>query len=150
MGFAEEFVEIIAKEKWVVYLFLVWAAAFFFWGLDGLLSQGFVGNGVVSAIANLLYLVAGIFLVLFALKFLIGNFIGAISKVRLFAYFLLLWGGASFFFGVDDIIYFAPLLSHEAETAVALIAELFYLFSGVLLTLFGFRLIQSKKNPDNL
>jgi hypothetical protein len=146
MGFAKEFIEIIAKEKWVVYLFLVWAAAFFFWGLDGLLSTGLVGNGVVSAIANLLYLLAGIFLALFALKFLTGNFLAAISKTRLFAYFLLLWGGASFFFGVDDIIYFAPLLSQDPETAVALIAELFYLLSGVLLTLFGFRLIQSKES----
>jgi hypothetical protein len=146
MGFAKEFVEIIAKEKWVVYLFLVWAAAFFFWGLDGLLSRGLVGIGIVSAIANLLYLVAGVFLALFALKFLTGNFLEAISKVRLFAYFLLLWGGASFFFGLDDIIYFAPLLSQDAETAVALIAEVFYLFSGVLLTLFGVRLIQSKES----
>ena len=64
----------------------------------------------------------------------------------MFAYFLLLWGGASFFFGVDDIIYFAPLLSQDPETVVALLAELFYLLSGVLLTLFGFRLIQSKES----
>ena len=146
MGFAKEFMEIIAKEKWVVYLLLVRAAAFFFWGLDGLLSQGLIGNGAVSAIANLLYLVAGIFLALFALKFLKGNFLEAISKTRMFAFFLLLWGGASFFFGVDDILYFVPLLSQDAVTAVALIAELFYLISGVLLTLFGLRLIQSKES----
>jgi hypothetical protein len=102
--------------------------------------------GCSKHIANLLYLVAGIFLALFSLKFLVGNLLGGVSKERLFAYFLLLWGGASFFFGVDDIIYFTPLLSQDAEPAVALIAELFYLFSGVLLTLFGFRLLQSKES----
>ncbi len=143
MGFAKEFGEMLAKEKWVVYLFLVWAGAFFFWGLEGLLSLGFGGNWAVEAIANLLYLVAGIFMALFALKFLKVDPLVAVSKERLFAYFLLLWGGASFFFAINDLVYFSSF-SQDAETVVALMAALFYLASGALLTFFGFTLFQSK------
>ena len=65
MGFAKDFVEMLVKEKWVVYLFLLWAGAFFFWGLDALSARGFEWS---LTIANLLYLVAGIVLALFAIS----------------------------------------------------------------------------------
>jgi hypothetical protein len=146
MGFAKDFIEMLSKQKWVVYLFLLWAGAFFFWGLDGLLSYGFGGSWVIEAIANLLYLVAGIVMALFALKFLISGFLGALSKERLFVYFLLLWAGSLFFFALNDIIYFVPLLSEDAEIAVALLAALFELLSGALLALLGFKLFQSKES----
>jgi len=134
MGFAKDFVEMLVKEKWVVYLFLLWAGAFFFWGLDALSARGFEWS---LTIANLLYLVAGIVLALFAIKSLKSGFLETLSKVRAFAYFLLLWGGASFFFAVHELDYYATLLG--------LIASLFYLLSGVLLILFGFKLFQSKE-----
>lgn len=134
MGFAKDFVEMLVKEKWVVYLFLLWAGAFFFWGLDGLLNYRSEWS---LTIANLLYLVAGIVLALFAIKSLKSGFLETLSKVRAFAYFLLLWGGASFFFAVHDLANYA--------TSLGLLASLFYLLSGVLLILFGFKLFQSKE-----
>jgi hypothetical protein len=146
MGFAKEFVEMLTKERRVVYLFLVWAGAFFFWGLDGLLSLGYGGNYAVEALANLLYLVAGIVMALFALKFLKIDPLTALSKEKMFAFFLLLWGGASFFFGVNDVIYYAPSLSQDVEVAVAFIAAILYLASGVLLVLFGFNFLQSRES----
>jgi hypothetical protein len=64
----------------------------------------------------------------------------------MFAFFLLLWGGASFFFGVNDVIYYAPSLSQDVEVAVAFIAAILYLASGVLLVLFGFNFLQSRES----
>lgn len=144
MGFAKDFGEMLAKEKWVVYLFLLWAGAFFFWGVEGLLGGRVGGNWVIEAVANLLYLVAGIVLALFAAKFMRIDPLAAFSKERLFAYFLMLWGGASFFFAVSDLLYFGPYLSGDATAGVALIASLFYLLSGAVLVLLGFKLFQSK------
>ena len=133
MGLVKDFVEILAKEKWVVYLFLLWGGARFFWGLDGILAS----LDWSYSIANILYLGTGVVLALFALKLLKSGFLGGLSKESLFAVFLLLWGGASFFFAVHGII-------GRSEISAGLIAALFYLLSGVVLLLLGFRLIQSR------
>jgi len=133
MGLVKDFVEILAREKWAVYLFLLWGGARFFWGLDGILAS----SEWSYLIANIFYLGTGVFLVLFAWKLLRSSFLGALSRERTFAVFLLLWGGSSFFFAVHDLIW-------RSEITAGLIAALFYLLSGVVLLLLGFKLFQSK------
>jgi hypothetical protein len=133
MGLTRDFVELLAKEKWVAYLFLLWGGARFFWGLDGVLTP----FDWSYSIANIFYLIGGLVLALFALKLLKSNFLGVLPKENLFAYFLLLWGGSSFFFAVHDIIW-------RSEVSVGLIAALLYLLSAALLVLLGYKLLQSK------
>ena len=137
MGLVKDFVEILAREKWAVYLFMLWGGARFFWGLGGIMSSWTYGMIGFSLIGNIFYLGTGLVLVLFGWKLLRSDFLGFLSRERLFAYFLLLWGGSSFFFAVDDII--------GIGTNVAVfVAALFYLLSGVVLALLGYKLLMSK------
>jgi hypothetical protein len=133
MGLAKEFVEILAKEKWAVYLFLLWGGARFFWGLGGILAP----FDWSYSIANIFYMLTGVFLVLFGWKLLKSSFLGSLSREKVFACFLLLWGGSSFFFAIHDI---AGLF----EVTAGAVAALFYLLSGVVLVMLGYKVLQAK------
>jgi hypothetical protein len=143
MGFVKDCIERLAKEKWIVYLLLLWAGGRFFWGLNGILNYGFDVSWIIGAVANLLYLLTGVFLALFAVKLLERDIFAALSNERMFALFLLFWGGSSFLFAVQDIIYYGG-----AGMAVPLIATLFGLLAGVVLLMLGFKLFQNKETSS--
>ena len=148
MGISKDFVEILAKEKLLVYFLLIWAGTFFFWAIHGLWSYGLHAEDaadVLAIIARLMELLAGVVLALLALKLLKSDFLGTLTKANLLAYFLLLWAGSFFFWGLSDIAYYGPYVSRYAEDATALIAALFELAAGAVLALLGWKLLTTKK-----
>ncbi len=149
MGLAKDIVEVLAKEKLLVYFLLLWAGTFFFWAIYGFWvhAQGVEGAAdVLAIIAYLMELLAAVMIALLGLKLLKNNFLGALSKEKLLVYFLLFWAGSFFFWGLSDIAYYGPYASRYGEDATALIAGLFELAAGVVLTLLGWRLMTTKKS----
>jgi hypothetical protein len=147
MGTMTNLVEMLEKQKWLVYFLLFWAGVFFFWALQRMAANGFDATEAEDffyLIANLFDLAAGIMLGLFSLKLLKINFIGAISRERLLVFFLLLWAGSFFFWGIGDIIYYGPYAGRYLEDALGVIGGLLELGAGAVLGLFGLKLFGSK------
>ena len=148
MVLAKDIVDILAKEKLLVYFLLLWAGTFFFWAIHGLWIYGLNVEGaadVLAIIANLMDLLVGVVLALLALKLLKSGFLGTLLKEKLLVYFLLLWAGSFFFWALSDIAYYGPYASRYGEDAMAVIAALFELAVGAVLALLGWRLMATKK-----
>jgi hypothetical protein len=148
MGTAKDLVEIIGKEKWLVYFLLFWAGSFVLWAVHGLMDNGFQVEEAADAldiIAHLMDLLAGVVLALLVVKCLKSDFLGTLSKERLLVYFLLLWAGSFIFWGLADIAWDGPWALEYAEDAIGLIGGLFELAAGAVLALFGWKLFQSKE-----
>ncbi len=148
MGIAKDIVEILTKEKLLVYFLLLWAATFFFWAIHGLWVNAVHVEGaadVLAIIANLMDLLAGVVLALLAVKLLKSGFLGTLSKEKLVVYFLLLWAGSFFFWALSDFAYYGPYALRYGEDAMALVAAIFELAAGAVLALLGWRLLTNKK-----
>jgi hypothetical protein len=141
---AKNIVELLEKEKIVIYFVLLWAGSFFFWNIGSLIYSAFHLNSALSAFAafnNLVELLAGVMLGMLGFKLLGTKFLSTLTKEKLLVYFLLLWAGSFFLWGLYDIVDFGPL---SAEGAFRLLGALCDLAAGAVLALFGWKLLNNK------
>jgi hypothetical protein len=140
MGAAKKVIEEIAKNSLLVYFIILWGASMFLYAICYLGSWGLGVKDIydlIWIIANLLDLGAGIFLMIFGVQLLRPDFLKAINREKTLSYFLILWAGQFFFWALYDLI-FGPAI-------VCFLAALIYLFAGVVLALFGFKLLSEKE-----
>jgi hypothetical protein len=91
---------------------------------------------VIWILANLFDLAAGVFLMLFAVKLLSPNFLAGLQTEKTLVYFLLLWAGQFFFWGLSDLLYY--------EGIVCILAALVYFIAGIVLALSASKFLTEK------
>ena len=84
-------------------------------------------------IGHLFDLVAGIFLILFGIQLLSPNFLGALKIEKTLIFFLLLWAGQFFFWGLYDLLYYSGI--------VLVLAALVHFIAGIILAVAAFKLL---------
>lgn len=142
---AKDIVELLGKEKFVVYFVLLWAGSFFFWNLSSLAYGIFHLGSALSGLAlisNLLELLAGVVLGILGFKLLGMNFLATLTKEKLLVFFLLFWAGSFFFWGIYDIVDFGPL---SVEAGFRVLGALCDLAAGAVLALFAWKLMSHKE-----
>jgi hypothetical protein len=145
---AKNIIELLEKEKLAIYFVLLWAGSFFFWNLSYLISSlTYFGSALrgLAVLADMIELVAGIMLGLLGFKMLGIKFLPTLTKENLLVFFLLLWAGSFFFWGLYDIIDFGPL---TVESGFRLLGTLCDVVAGAMLAIFGWKLL--KDNEQSL
>jgi len=142
---ATNIIELLQKEKIVIYFVLLWAGSFFFWNLSSVVYYAFNMNSPLSGLAiigNLLELLAGVMLAMLGFKLLDIKFLSALTKEKLLVFFLLFWAGSFIIWGLYDLIDFGPL---SAEGVLRLLGALCDLGAGAVLALFGLKLFSAQE-----
>jgi len=141
---AKNIIELIEKEKLIVYFVLLWAGSFFFWNISNEIYYATHFYSALNGFAvfnNLIELFAGVMLGMLGFKMLGIKFLPTLTKEKLLVYFLLLWAGSFFFWAIYDIVSFGPL---SADAIVGFFGTLCDLVAGVVLALFGWKLLNNK------
>ena len=140
MGSLKTVIDELAKHSLLVFFIILWGVSMILYPVCSLGSWGFGVEDlydVLWILANLVELVAGVFLMLFGLKLMNANFLAGLQIEKTLVYFLLLWAGQFFFWGLSDLIYFGGIL--------CILAALVYIIAGVILALFAWKLLTEKE-----
>ena len=140
MGSLKNIIDELAKHTLLVYFVIIWGASMFLYAVCNLGTWGFGVEDIydiVWILANLFDLAAGIFLMIFGLKLMKVNFLDAIQIEKALVYFLLLWAGQFFFWGLSDLLYY--------EGIVCLLAAFVHFIAGIVLALFAWNLFNEKE-----
>ena len=150
MDVLKKFIDELTKHKLLIYFVILWGASMFFWSLYDIGHYAF-GYGetlmVLPLFYNLLEVIAGMFLVIFGIKFLKNHIIEVLTKEKTLLLFLLFWAAKFFFEGAYDIIDHGPWIFEYWECLLAFLGGLGGFFAGAVLALFSWNLF-SKKEPD--
>ena len=141
---AKNIIELIEKEKFLVYFVLLWAGSFFFWNIGSEIYYASHLNSAWNGFAffnNLIELLVGVMLGMLGFKLLGVKFLPTLTKEKLLVYFLLLWAASFFFWAIYDIADFGPM---SAEAIFRLLGALCDLVAGAVLALFGWKLLNNK------
>jgi hypothetical protein len=144
---AKNIIELLEKEKFLVYFVLLWAGSFVFWNLSSLSYYAFhlySALSVLALLSNLLEFLAGIMLGLLGFALLGMNVLKTITKEKLLVFFLLFWAGSFILWGIYDIIDVGPM---SAEAVLRLLGALCDLGAGTVLALFSWKLLGAKEQP---
>ena len=140
MGSTKNLIDEMAKHSLLVYFLILWGASMFIYAVCNLGSWGFGVEDIYDVmwiLANLLDLVAGIFLLIFGMKLMKADFLGVLQIEKVLIYFLILWAGQFFFWGLYDVLTY--------EGIICILAGLVYLFAGIILALFSLKLLTEKE-----
>jgi hypothetical protein len=136
MGSLKTIIDELAKNKLLVFFVIIWGASMLLYAIGNL---GTYGLGVADfydvlwILGNLFDLAAGIFLILFGIQLLSPNFLGALKVEKTLIFFLLLWAGQFFFWGLYDLLYYSGI--------VLLLAALVHFIAGIILAVAAFKLL---------
>ena len=139
MGSLKTIINELAKNKLLVFFIILWGASMLIYAIGNL---GTYGLGVADfydvlwILGNLFDLAAGIFLILFGIQLLSPNFLGALNVEKTLTYFLLLWAGQFFFWGLYDLLYYSGI--------VLLLAALVHFIAGIILAFAAFKLLTER------
>jgi len=139
MGSLKTIINELAKNKLLVFFIILWGASMLIYAIGNL---GTYGLGVADfydvlwILGNLFDLAAGIFLILFGIQLLSPNFLGALNVEKTLTYFLLLWAGQFFFWGLYDLLYYSGI--------VLLLAALVHFIAGIILAFAAFKLLPER------
>jgi hypothetical protein len=142
VGSLKTVIDELAKHTLLIYFIILWGASMFLYAVCNLGSWGFgIADfyDVLWILANLIDLFAGVFLIIFGVKLLNADFLSGLQIGTTLVYFLLLWAGQFFFWGLYDLLYF--------EGIICLLAALVHLFAGIILALFAWNLLGEKEAP---
>jgi len=139
MGSLKTIVDELAKFRFLVFFIILWGASMLLYAVCNLGTYG-LGvedfNDVIWILGNLLDLFAGVFLMLFGVKLLSPNFLGALKVEKTLIYFLLLWAGQFFFWGLYDLLFY--------EGIVCLLASLVHFIAGIILAISAWMMLTQK------
>ena len=139
MGSLKTVTDWLAQHQFLVYFVILWGASMFLYAVANFVDWGFgVGDlyDVLWILANLFDLASGFFLMLFGIKLMNKDFLEGIAIEKILVYFLLLWAGQFFFWGLSDIIFYE---------IVWILAGLAHFFAGIILALFAWKLLNEKE-----
>jgi hypothetical protein len=140
---AKNIIDLLEKEKFVIYFVLLWGGSFFFWNIASEIYYISNMNSALNGFAfviNLFELIAGIMLALLGFKLLGMKFLPMLTKEKLLVYFVLLWAASFFLWAIYDIANFGA----SAEGVIRLLGALCDLGAGAVLALFGWKLFSAK------
>ena len=141
MGSLKNIIDELAKHSLLVYFVIIWGASMFLYAVCNLGTWGFGVEDLydlVWILANLFDLAAGVFLMIFGIKLMKADFLEVIQIEKALVYFLILWAGQFFFWGLSDLLYY--------EGIICLLAALVHFFAGIILALFGWNLLNEKES----
>ena len=139
MGSLKTIINELAKNKLLVFFIILWGASMLIYAIGNL---GTYGLGVADfydvlwILGNLFDLAAGIFLILFGIQLLSPNFLEALKVEKTLIFFLLLWAGQFFFWGLYDLLYYSGI--------VLLLAALVHFIAGIILAFAAFKLLTER------
>jgi len=142
---AKNIVDLLEKEKIVVYFVLLWAGSFFFWNIGSEVYYASHLNSALNGFAafnNLIELLAGVMLGLLGFKLLGMKFLPTLTKEKLLVYFLLFWAASFFLWAIYDFATLGPI---TLESGIDLLGTLCDLGAGVVLAFFGWKLFSAKE-----
>ena len=145
MGTVKNFIDELAKHKFLVYFVILWGALLFLWTVYGFAKYGFAqyGESIEMYIADKIYhfseLFAGLILMMFGIKLLNTNFLKTIKNEKLITYFLILWAASFFFWGIWYILDFGPHIFESLENIIGFLSALGALFAGLVLGIFSWK-----------
>jgi hypothetical protein len=147
MGIVKNFIDELSKHKLLVYFVTLWGASLFLWTIYGIVAYRFEMNalGVLDILYHLSQLFAGALLVVFGLKLMNTNLLTTIKNERLLVYFLILWAASFFFIGLYNVIDFGSYIFNFDEDVIGFLGALADLFAGIVLALFGWKLLGEKE-----
>ena len=147
MGIIKNFIDELAKHKFLVYFVTLWGALLFLWNLYALIEWGGVPSGIVilDGISHLSLLLAGLILTLFGIKLSNTTFLEGIKNDKLLSYFLLVWAVSFLFLGLFLIADRGPYIFEDFEILLAFLAGLAAIFAGITLGLFSWNQL---KEPE--
>ncbi|MFX0212365.1 MAG: hypothetical protein ACFFDT_40705 [Candidatus Hodarchaeota archaeon] len=154
MGVVKNFIDELAQHKFLVYFVILWGAWLFLRTVYGIAEYGFADYGhpiqmyIVDKFYHFSELIAGIILMIFGLKILNTNFLKKINNEKLIIYFILLWAAAFFFDGWWYIFDFGPAIFEEINNILGFLTAIFEVFAGILLGLFGWKLLNQTKERN--
>jgi hypothetical protein len=137
-------IELIEKEKILVYFILLWAGYLFFSSIGALIHYAFNFNSswdVLVFFIKLIDLFMGAILGVIGFKMIGIKLLPTLAKETLLAYFFLLWGASFFFLAIFDLISFGWM---SADDFLRSFGSLFQIAAGAVLALFGWNLLNNK------
>ena len=146
MGIVKNFIDELAKHKLLVYFVTLWGASLFIWTVYGMVEYGFemrtsIDLYVVDLLFHFSELFAGLLLLIFGIKLINANLLGAIKTEKLLIYFLILWAASFFFWGLWYIIDYGPAIFENIQNPIAFLGALAKLCAGAVLGLFSWKLL---------
>jgi hypothetical protein len=137
-------IELIEKEKILVYFILLWAGYLFFSSIGSEIHYAFNFNSswdVLIFFIKLIDLLMGVILGVLGFKMLGVKFLPTFTKEKLLAYFLLLWGASFFLLAIFDILSFGWM---SADNVLRSLGSLFQIATGAVLALFSWNQLNNK------
>jgi hypothetical protein len=134
-------VELIEKEKILVYFLLLLAGYLFLSSIGAEIHYAFNFNSswdVLVFFIKLLDLLMGVILGVLGFKMLGFKLLPTFTKEKLLAYFLLLWGASFLLLAIFDMISFGWM---SASDFLRSFGSLFQIAAGAVLALFGWNLL---------
>ena len=143
MGIIKNFIDELAKHKFLVYFVTFWGSLLFLWNVYALIAWGVVPSDIVilDFISHLFLILSGFILTLFGIKLLNTTFLKGIKNDKLLIYFLLVWAVSFLFLGLFLIVDRGPYIFEYFECLLAFLAGLAALFAGITLGLFSWNLL---------
>ena len=140
MGSLKNIVDELRKHSLVVYFVIIWGASMFLYSVARLGTYGLSVEEITDVtwiLVNIFDLAAGVFLMLFGIKLLSPDLLKEVLTIeRTLVYFLLLWAGSFFFWGLDGLLSYSGI--------VFILGALARFFAGIILALFGWKLLNEK------
>ena len=139
MGSLKNIIEELAKHSLLVYFVIIWGASMFLYSVARLGTYGLSVEEITDVtwiLGNIFDLGAGVFLMIFGIKLLITDFLDVIRTEKALVYFLILWAGQFFFWGLDGLLSFRGIIFR--------LGALVLFFAGIILALFGWKLLNEK------
>ena len=130
MGSLKTVIDELAKHRLLVYFIILWGISMIIYPVCSLGSWGLGVEDLYDALwilANLIELVAGVFLMLLGVKLMNANFLEGLQTEKTLVYFLLLWAGQFFFWGLADIVSYGGI--------ICLLAAALYIITGIILAI---------------
>lgn len=141
MGSLKNVIDELRKHSLLVYFVIIWGASIFLYSVARLGTYGLSVeeiSDVTWLLGNIFDLGAGVFLMLFGIKLLITDFLEVIQTEKALVFFLVLWAGSFFFWGLDGLLSYSGL--------VFILGSLVEFFAGIILALFGWKLLNEKES----
>ena len=141
MGSLKNIIDELAKHSLLVYFIIIWGASMFLYSVARLGTYGLSVEEITDVtwiLGNIFDLGAGVFLMIFGIKLLITNFLDVIQTEKALVYFLILWAGSFFFWGLDGLLSYSGL--------IFILGALGSFVAGIILALFGWKLLNEKES----
>ena len=140
MGSLKKIIDELTKHSLLIYFVIIWGASMFLYSVARIGTYGLSVEEITDVtwiLVNLFDLGAGVFLMIFGIKLMQADFLDVIKIEKTLVYFLILWAGSFFFWGLDGLLSYSGL--------IFILGAAVRFFAGILLALFSWKLLNEKE-----